>query len=325
METIDLHVHSTKSDGSCTPSELVSNAISKGLSAFALTDHDTIAGIEEAIEAAKGLPLEVIPGIEFSTEYEGRDIHMLGLFIDYKNPHFIQYLQQFQDSRTLRNQKMCAKLREYNIDITYEDLMNFFPNAVITRAHYAQYLLHHNYVKSLAEAFDRYVGDYAPCFLPREKVSPIEAIDIIKQAGGIPVLAHPVLYHFSDRKLETLVKELSEHGLVGIEAVYSTYATAEEREMRHLGSKYNLLISGGSDFHGNAKPNLQLGTGYGKLFIPYEILEKLKLYLYAQHDFSGQIIFSDMDFTLLTDDKKITPSLATYSSHNNNSSTREIH
>lgn len=286
MKIIDLHVHSTKSDGSFTPTELVDYALEKGLSAFALTDHDTTEGLDEAIDYAQklamanpGKEIEVIPGIEFSTEYMGKDVHIVGLYIDYNSDYFKKYITQFQDSRTLRNIKMCAKLTEHGVPVTYEELQAYFPGSVLTRAHYAKYLLQKGYVKSMPEAFDRYVGDHAPCFLPREKVTPAQAVELILKVGGIPVLAHPILYHLSDARLDALVKELKEAGLVAIEAVYSTYNTAEERQIRGLAAKYDLLISGGSDFHGTTKPGLDLAVGYGKLFIPYDILEKMKGYL----------------------------------------------
>lgn len=309
MKTIDLHVHSTKSDGSYTPSELVSYAIKKGLSAIALSDHDTVEGIEEALEAAKGTNLEVIPAIEFSTEYENKDIHILGLYIDYSGDEFQTYLKDFQDSRLLRNQKMCQKLTEHGIPITYDELTARFPEAVLTRAHYAKYMWEKGFVKSMPEAFERYIGDHAPCFLPREKVTPMQAVQLILRAGGIPVLAHPVLYHMSKERLDKLVASLKEAGLVGIEAVYSTYHLADERDMRRLAAKYDLLITGGSDFHGTTKPGLDLGNGYGKLFIPYEILETLKTYRRNHGRYHGKIIFSDMDGTLLDDKKNISPRL----------------
>ena len=277
MKIVDLHVHSNKSDGTCSPSELVDLAIQKGLSAFALTDHDTTAGLDEAIEYAKGRDIEVVPGIEFSTEYQGRDIHVLGLAIDYKAPVFADRLQAFVDSRIGRNRKMCRNLTEAGIDISYEKLMATYPGAVITRAHYARYLLDHGYVKSLPEAFERYVGDHCPYFVPREKVTPVQAVQLIRQAKGIPVLAHPTLYHMGKDALQKLVSSLTEAGLVGLEAVYSTYSAGEEREMRQLALRNGLLISGGSDFHGSNKPGLELATGYhGKLVIPYDIWERLK-------------------------------------------------
>ena len=318
---VDLHVHSTCSDGTFTPEELVDYAIQKGLTAFALTDHDTVNGLDRAIryaeelrqaraaspvissrnDAAARLPVsfsrndavarlpvssvadadvprvpEIIPGIELSTEYQGKDIHMVGLFIDYRQPEFAHYLEDFIRSRENRNEKMCALLREHDIDITYEALLAEFPGAVITRAHFARYLLSHGYIQSMKEAFDRYVGDHCPCFVPREKVTPAQAVELILRAGGVPVLAHPILYHMSDDRLDTLVAELKKIGLVGIEAIYSTYNTAEERQIRGLASKYDLKISGGSDFHGANKPKIDLGTGWGKLYVPDEVLENLR-------------------------------------------------
>lgn len=281
MKSVDLHVHSNKSDGTLAPSDLVTLALSKGLSAFALTDHDTTEGIDEALAAAEearaqGADIEVIPGIEFSTEYEGKDIHIVGIDMDYKSDAFQKYLKDFQDSRDNRNRKMCHKLTEHGVDITYEKLRAEYPDSVLTRAHYAKYMMEHGAVKSMSEAFDRYIGDRAPCFLPREKVTPSQAVSLILESGGIPILAHPILYHMSDARLDKLVATLKEAGLVGIEAIYSTYNTAEERQIRKLADKYDLRISGGSDFHGGTKPGLEMGTGYGKLFVPYEVLEKLR-------------------------------------------------
>ena len=306
---IDLHVHSNRSDGTFTPTELVDYAIEKGLSAFALTDHDTVEGLEEAIAYADKLRTDtafanhstdstsnrcqlppspdceapnhyavptIIPGIEFSTEYQGRDIHIVGLDIDYKNPEFVSYLKDFVDSRILRNQKMCALLREAGIDISYEKLLAEFPDAVITRAHYAAYLMHHGYTKSLPEAFERYVGDHCPYFVPREKVTPSQAVELVLKAGGIPVLAHPVLYRMSDDRLDHLVSELKNAGLIAIEAIYSTYNAGEERRMRVLAAKYDLLISGGSDFHGANKPDIDLGNGKGRLYIHDSVWEDLR-------------------------------------------------
>jgi len=297
---IDLHVHSTRSDGTYTPTELVDYAIEKGLTAFALTDHDTIDGLTEAItyadklrnrqsigtdSDAQAIPAarvpEVIPGIEFSTEYHGKDVHILGLYIDYHNRSFTQNLQDFVDSRVTRNEKMCRLLQEHGISVSYEALLAEFPDAVITRAHYARYLISRGYVKSISEAFDRYVGDYASCYVPREKVTPIQAVKLILEAGGIPILAHPILYRMSDAHLNQLTAELTEAGLMGIEAIYSTYKPTEERQIRALADKYGLHLSGGSDFHGSNKPGLDLGTGYGKLYIPDDILLKLKRALHT--------------------------------------------
>lgn len=293
MNCVDLHVHSTCSDGTYTPTELVDYAIEKGLSAFALTDHDTTSGLAEAISYAEHLrnipttwknsstsqssPIpEVIPGIEFSTKYQDRDIHILGLFIDYTDTSFVRQVDAFKDSRGERNKKMCLRLQEAGVNINYDSLISEFPDSVITRAHYAKYLVANGYTKNIPEAFDRYIGDRAPCFVAREKVTPLQAVTTILEAKGTPILAHPVLYHMSHDQLESLVADLKKGGLMGIEAIYSTYNLGEERKMRELAAKYDLLISGGSDFHGSIKPKLDLGCGYGRLFIPNQILEDIK-------------------------------------------------
>lgn len=286
MNIVDLHVHSNKSDGSFSPTELVEYALEKGLSAFALTDHDTTEGLDEAINAAKGRNIEVIPGIEFSTEYEGKDIHIVGLYIDYHSEAFTKHIQHFVDSRTERNRKMCANLSKAGIDITYEKLLAAFPDAVITRAHYAKYLLDTGVVKSMPDAFAKYVGDHTKYFVPREKVTPMQAIQLILDAKGIPVLAHPTLYHMSDKRLELLLYRLKEAGLIAMECIYSTYTPSEERHMKVLADKYELLPSGGSDFHGNTKPKLDLAIGYGSLEIPEEILINLKKTLPGNADSS---------------------------------------
>lgn len=276
MGQVDLHVHSTKSDGTYTPTELVNYAIEKGLTAFALTDHDTVDGIDEALEAAKDKPITVIPGIEYSTEYHNRDVHIVGLFIDHKSPVFVEYLQHFKESRDNRNYKLCTNLQNAGLDISYEELMDSFPGAVITRAHYAKLLLSKGYVKSMKEAFDRYLGDHTPYFVHREKITPEEVIQVTLQAGGVPILAHPTLYKLGKEQLDILVSTLTEKGLKGIECVYSTYTNSDEREIKALAAKYNLLPSGGSDFHGANKPGLDLGVGYGKLYVPEEYMTCLK-------------------------------------------------
>lgn len=282
MRAIDLHTHTAKSDGSFSPTELVDYAIEKNLAAVAITDHDTIEGLDEAISHAavlreKGVSdIEVIPGIEFSTKYEKQDVHIVGLYIAYDSPVFLKPLDSFINSRTNRNIKMCENLQDADIDITYEKLQERFPDAVITRAHYASYLLEQGYVKSRQDAFARYLGDHTKYFVPREKVTPAQAVALILQADGIPILAHPPLYHMGQERLDALTASLKNDGLMGIEAFYSTYTNQDVRDMLHLAKKYDLLPSGGSDFHGANKPGLDLGSGYGKLYIPEDLLTDIK-------------------------------------------------
>ena len=280
---VDLHVHSVFSDGTLTPTQLVDHAMEMGVSAFALTDHDSTDGIEEAVNYAESLKKnanlkvpEVIPGIELSTDQAGTEVHVVGLFIDQYNPEFRSYLKSFVESRDNRNKKMCEKFLEHGIDVTYEALLERFPNCILTRAHFARYLMEHGYVKSNQEAFDRYLGNRCPMYVPREKITPKQAVELILTAGGLPIFAHPILCRMSDARLEALVSELKDAGLVGIEAIYSTYATSEERQIRQIAKKYDLLISGGSDFHGANKPKIEMGIGLGKLYVPDDVLTELK-------------------------------------------------
>ena len=279
MKTADLHTHSTASDGTYSPSELIDYASQKGLSAIALTDHDTVAGIDEAITRGENYPdLEVIPGIEYSTVRYGKDVHIVGLYIDYKDTKYRQGLQGFIDSRIERNRKMCSKLTEAGMPITYEELVEENPGAVITRAHFGKLLLKKGYVTSIKEAFDRFIGDHCPCYVPREKITPQMAIEQILSAKGVPVLAHPVLYGLGKDAMDKLVHELKDVGLVAIEAIYGTYTGQDERDIKALAEKYDLLISGGSDFHGANKPHIDLGTGTGRMSLPYDTVLKIKEY-----------------------------------------------
>lgn len=275
MRAVDLHTHTICSDGSKTPKELIDYAIEKGLSAIAITDHDTVAGLDEAIDYAKDKDITVIPGIELSTEYNGRDIHIVGLNIDYKDTEFTSYLVEFVKERDNRNVKMCKLLTEYGIPMDYEQLKAHYPGSVITRAHYARYMFEMGYTTYLKEAFDRYVGDQCPCFVPREKITPAEGVALIKKARGIPVLAHPMLYHMNWANIQKLTDTLLPEGLMAIEAIYTTNTNSDERETREFAIQNGLLISGGSDYHGAAKPKTDLGVGFGKLFVPEEVWHNL--------------------------------------------------
>lgn len=273
---IDLHTHTTESDGSFTPEELMLEAKRKGLSAIAITDHDTFAGIDKAMPVAIANDIELIPGIEFSTDYNGKEVHVVGLYIDITHPHLNAKLKEFRECRDNRNVLIVENLQKEGFDITMEALKAENPDCVITRANIARFLYEHGMIPSIQTAFEKYIGDDCKCFVNRFKVTPMEAVSLIKEAGGIAILAHPLLYHMSTPVLQKMVDELKDSGLDGIEAIYCTYSTSEEREMKEFARKNNLLISGGSDFHGSTKPKLQLATGYGKLHIPYSVLENIK-------------------------------------------------
>ena len=290
MSPIDLHTHSTKSDGTFSPEELIRYAQAKGLSAIALTDHDTADGIEEALKTAQMLREEaqvpsgssspavpdVIPGVELSTQYRGRDIHVVGLFIDWRNSGFNTRLREFADARIYRNQKMCRLLTEGGYPVNYEELLSFFPDTVVTRAHFAQYMLEKGFISSIDEAFRKLIGDDCPFFVPREKISPQDGVRFLLEYGAVPVLAHPLQYKMSDDQLCELLTSLCGYGLSGIEVYYSGYKPADTAYLSRLAEKFGLLPSGGSDFHGSRKKGLDLGTGYGHLYVPDTLLPPLR-------------------------------------------------
>ena len=273
---IDLHVHSSYSDGTCSPKELVDIAIASGVSAFALTDHDTVAGVAKAKEAVAGTGVTVISGTEISAAYKNKDIHILGLFIDETDSALTEALSRAVANRESRNERMAERFRNLGIPLTLEALRETNPNTVITRAHFAKYLLEHHYVKTQAEAFDRFLGYDAPCFVPREYMPPEQAISLILAAGGVPVLAHPLLYKLSKEELNTLLSRLCDAGLKGLEVYYSSNIGLDESISYGLANRFGLLMTGGSDFHGANKPNLYLGTGRNhNLNIPETLLAPL--------------------------------------------------
>lgn len=275
MGYIDMHVHSTFSDGTCTPEELVTIAQEKGLKAFVLTDHDTVTGVEQTIQAAKGSGVVVLPGIEVSAVYQGRDIHILGYDVDIHNPAFLERLAYYQKEREERNDRMILRLAEHGFSISKEKIEARFPGAVMTRAHFARYLLDEGQIGTVKEAFEKYIGVGCPCYLPKKEITPEEAMSCILMAGGHPVLAHPMLYHMEKKEIEVLVRYLISLGLEGIEAIYSNNSQDDERFLRQLAKKFNLYITGGSDFHGSNKPAIQMGTGKNNIRVPEELLKNI--------------------------------------------------
>lgn len=285
MNTIDLHVHSTASDGSFTPTEVVELAYKAGLSHFALTDHDTVDGVSEAVAASSSYDtLDIIPGIELSCYYENREIHIVGLYVDYKNETFLKELQALKQARIDRNEKMVQKFVDAGIPLTMEELLHGNPNSVITRAHFARVLVEKGVCTSKTEAFDKYLGIGCPFYLAKPKVTPDHVLNLIQNAGGIAILAHPYSYKFSKSEVEQLLDEtLIPFGLAGMECYYSTYDLGQTQELRSMALSKNLLVSGGSDFHGVVKPDISIGTGRGNLCIPDTLLNKILEYRNAQH------------------------------------------
>lgn len=276
MKTADLHTHTTFSDGTYTPRQLVEYAVQKGLSAVAITDHDTLKGLEEAEYYGKRAGIEVIPGIEVSAQYEDTELHIVGLFVDRYNSRFNNILDETAKRRIYRNKLIVERLNNMGIDIEYKDITAAAKGGIITRAHFAAALVNRGIVGSVQEAFDRYIGDGKPAYIRRELLSWHSTINYINSAGGVAVLAHPLLYKLGQKRLEVIIGDLAKAGLTGIEAYYSTHSPSDVKYIKMLAQKYRLKLSGGSDFHGANKPKLDLGTGYGSLEVPYDLVEKLK-------------------------------------------------
>ncbi len=299
MDFIDLHTHSSASDGTLTPTELVERAASLSclkLSAIALTDHDTVSGVREAVNAAKNTDIRLIPGTELSCYYqvpytEGEqlrinagaeihqrsvELHILGLFVDYENQAFLDALFSLRQARYNRNLKMIALFQKDGIPMSMEKLTEGNPDTVVTRAHFARVLMEEGIVSSKEQAFLKYLGPGCKYYLPKPTVTPEYVLSLIKQADGIPILAHPLIYKLSYRQIEALIQSLIPLGLKGIEAYHSSNNRYESDRLRSIALKYNLVISGGSDFHGVNKPDIELGIGRGPLRITEHILEQIE-------------------------------------------------
>lgn len=284
MRYIDLHVHSNCSDGTFTPEELVTHGIHQDLVAFALTDHDTVDGVERAVKKAEelGNHIQVIPGVELSCKYNisssrNVEIHILGYQIDYHSAKLISTLEKVAIERDERNKKMCENLNKAGYPISYKELVDTYGDMILTRAHFAKLLLKNGGVPSMDAAFKTCLSPDSPYFVNREYLTPKQGIDLILEAGGIPVLAHPLLYKLSVSEIRHLLDELKEYGIRGIEAMYSRNHGTDEAFVRKLAGEYDLFITGGSDFHGDNKPDIEMGKGTGNLRIPVLLLENLKL------------------------------------------------
>jgi len=280
MKFVDLHVHSTASDGSFTPTEVVNLANDAGLTAIALTDHDTIAGISEAITAAESLDLQVVPGVELSCIYKEKELHILGLYIDHTSESLNTYLAETARKRAARNEEMVAAFQADGFDLTMDDLILGNPKTIITRAHFARALCNKGYVSSPDQAFKKYLNPDRPYYRKRAVITPEEAIRAIRNAGGFPVLAHPCQYKFGWNETEELILSLRELGLGGLECYHSSNNQYESGKLRVLADKHALAVTGGSDFHGAAKPDIQIGVGRGGLRVSAEYLDTIKLAMF---------------------------------------------
>ena len=274
MKRIDLHVHTTASDGTVSPAEVVKLAHETGLAAIAITDHDTVSGYAEAAEAGEKYGVEVVPGIEISTKY-GRAVHILGYYIDPNSEKIAPVLDWVVHDRDERNRKMAELMAADGLPVSYEEMHRRF-GAVIGRPHFAEVLVELGLAKDVRDAFDRYVEKGQKYYLPRNFLSIERSIEIICQAGGVAVLAHPFQYKLDDAGLRELIEHCMESGLRGMECRYSGYSREQCKYLGHLAEEYGLIKTGGSDFHGEVKKHISLGIGTGSLEVPYKYLEKLR-------------------------------------------------
>ncbi len=276
MSRIDLHLHTTHSDGSLPPAEVLTLAHKAGITALAITDHDITNGIPEAMKIGADLGIEVIPGIEISSQWEGGELHILGYFLDWQDPALNRHLAGLRASRHRRNPLMVRKLNELGLELTYEEVRALAGTESVGRPHIARLLLEKGYVRSAKEAFDRYLGNGKAAYVPRELPEPAEAIGWIRAAKGVPVLAHPTWVRLDETSLLTLCETLKAAGLMGIEVHYSTHKRAQTEEYLNIAKRLGLLVTGGSDFHGLTKPDIQVGVGRGGLKVSSKLLEPLR-------------------------------------------------
>lgn len=276
MKTIDLHTHSLKSDGAQTPADVVRTAYEAGLSAIALSDHDNIEGVPEAMAEGARLGIEVIPAVELSAQSD-TELHILGYFIDIHNKKLNEAMAYALRVRDERQEETCRKLNEQGFAITMDELrQEAHGNPVLCRAHFAQIMVRKGYAESVQDAFSRYlsVGCYA--YSNRQALTGPEAVSLIREAGGIAVAAHLHLIKMPDDRLKEYLKSLIPYGLEGVEGYYTDYTPDMEQRYRAMAKELGLVLSGGTDYHGANKPHISIGKGRGNLEIPYSVLDGLR-------------------------------------------------
>lgn len=263
---VDLHVHTTASDGTCSPGEVIQLAQKEGLAAIAITDHDTLSGAKEGVEIGERVGFEVIPGVELSTDLNGTDVHVLGYLIrDFEVIEGV--LDQMQRLRMSRAERMVEKLRRLGVGIDMEDVLREAKGDSVGRPHIAAAMVKRGAVGSVREAFELYIGDGKPAYIPKPKLTPSQAVELILESGGVPVLAHPGLTN-----MDKLIPKLAEGGLRGIEVHYPEHTEGQRRLYLSIARRYKLIPTGGSDFHGEVKPELRLGC----VSVGYEVVKQLR-------------------------------------------------
>lgn len=276
MSRIDLHLHTTHSDGSLSPTEVLRLAHKAGVTALAITDHDIVTGVPEALAAGAELGIEIIPGVEISSRVGDSELHILGYCLHWQDPELNQRLAFLRESRHSRNPQIIERLRALGLDVTYEEVRALAGTDAVGRPHIARLLMNKKYVTSAKDAFDRYLADGRPAYVARELPNPADAIAWIRAAGGVAVLAHPTWAKVYGEGLTTLLTTLKAAGLGGIEVHYSTHTKRQTTEYLDLAKRLDLLVTGGSDFHGVTKPDIEVGTGRGDLKVSEKLLDPIK-------------------------------------------------
>lgn len=272
---IDLHTHSTCSDGSMSPCELVRHAASKGLAAIALTDHDSVSGVEDAVEEGKRVGVEIVPAIELSVQSE-TETHILGYDIDIHHPLLKKALDGVMDARNTRTLNTCKKLNDLGFKVSMEEAYAIAPSGIIGRAHFARIMMEKGYVSSVKEGFDKWLGVGKPAYDGTQALTAQEAVKLIKDIGGHAFVAHPHLIRISDDALRAFLIELKAYGLDGIEGYYNEYTPEMQDKFQSMAKELGLKISGGTDFHAKMKPHIEIGIGQGNMKIPYSVLENIR-------------------------------------------------
>lgn len=274
---IDLHVHTNASDGTLSPADTVRHARSRNLSALAITDHDTVEGVAEALAAGSDAGIEVVPGIEISAEHHLGTLHVLGYYIRHDDQRLRGRIAVLQQARNERNPRIIARLRELGVAITLEQVEHEAETGQVGRPHFAKVMVQQGFVRSVREAFDRYLKKGACAYVDKYRFPADAAIACIREAGGVAVLAHPaIIGPHSSAVLQELVAELTGYGLQGIEVYYPEHSGAQQQLYKSLARRFGLVETGGSDFHGTNVNGIEIGTGRGTLYVPDELLQGLK-------------------------------------------------
>jgi len=273
---IDLHLHSTCSDGSKTPTEIVKGAVAIGLIGMALTDHDTLEGIPVAAQAAESHGLRFVGGTELSVLWKDQSMHMLVYFLDPAGGPLEDRMEELRGSRELRNNQIAGKLQDLGLEITIEEVIAEAGGGVVGRPHFAGVMIQKKYVENVPEAFDRYLAAGRPAYTPRKRLTAEEAIGLSRESGAVPVIAHPHTLNLRADEFAEGFAELVDHGLGGIEAYYGEYTPALRSRIAEICEDFGIVATGGSDFHGKYKPHLSIGTGKGDLRVPDSVFDQLE-------------------------------------------------